>query len=367
MCFIFLGLSGIKGRLFFILFSNFKKEEKYNGEDKEKLTQFLSKFDLRYEEDIEYTIIYKQGNNIIATGSISGPVIKCTAINPDYQNRGLLNKLITDLIKYEYNLGNHHLFVFTKPIYIDKFKEQGFKEIETIKEKISMLEFGIEDISDYKDYLSKELDEKMINKDKITALVLNCNPYTKGHEYLIKRAAAESDFVVIFVVEEDKSLFPADIRYKLVKQAAADFNNVEVVRGGNYIISSATFPSYFTQQQEIASVHAELDLNIFAKHIAPVAGINWRYVGEEPYCKVTSLYNEKMKKILGKAGIQVKEIKRKKLEGKAISASHVRELIKNDKLKESKRYLPSVTYDFLKTDQGKEIIERIRNADLSRH
>jgi len=351
----------------FILFSNFKKEEKYYGEDKQELVQFLSKFNLSYEEDIEYTIIYKQENTIIATASISGPVIKCTAVNPNYQNRGLLNKLITDLIKYQYDLGNHHLFVFTKPIYIDKFKKQGFKEIETIKDKISMLEFGIENISDYKTYLLKKLAKKTINKDKITALVLNCNPYTKGHQYLLQKAAAESDFVVIFVVKEDKSLFPTEVRYQLLKKAAADFNNVEVLSGGNYIISSATFPSYFTQQKELAAVHAELDLTIFAKQIAPIAGINRRYVGEEPYCKVTKLYNKKMKKILSKSGIKVKEIKRKKIKGKPISASDVRKLIKNNKLKEAEQYLPSVTIDFLYTDQGKEIIEKIKNENVSRH
>ena len=327
----------------------------------------MRKFDLRYEDDIEYTINYKQENKIIATGSISGPVIKCTAVNPDYQNQGLLNKLITDLIKYEYDLGNHHLFVFTKPIYRKKFKEQGFKEIETIKDKISMLEFGLEDINDYKNYLQQNLDEKQINKNKVTALVLNCNPFTKGHQYLLQKAAAESDFVVVFVVKEDKSLFPAEIRYQLVKESAAAISNVEVLSGGNYIISSATFPSYFTQQEEVASVHAELDLNIFAKHIAPAAGINWRYVGEEPYCKVTNLYNQKMKKILRKAGIQVKEIKRKKMDGKVISASHVRKLIKNNKLKEAEKYLPSVTNEFLKTDKGQEIIEKIRKNNESRH
>lgn len=344
-----------------MLFSNFKKEEKYWGEDREELVQFLSKFDLSFEEDIEYTIIYKQKNSIIATASISGPVIKCTAVSPDYQNRGLLNRLITDLIKYEYDLGIYHLFVFTKPIYLDKFKEQGFKEIETIKNKISMLEFGIKDISDYKNYLLENLSREIENKDKITALVLNCNPFTKGHYYLLQRAAAESDFVVVFVVEEDKSLFPAEIRYRLVKKAAAAFNNVKVLRSGDYIISSATFPSYFTQQEEIVSTHAELDLNIFAKHIAPAAGINWRYVGEEPYCQVTKLYNQKMKKILAKSGIKVKEIKRKEINGQAVSASHVRKLIKNNKLKQAEKFLPPVSKDFLYTDKGQKIIEKIKN------
>lgn len=342
------------------MFSNFKKEEEYNAKDNKELIEFLAKFDLIYEEDIEYTIIYKHENEIIATGSISGPVIKCTAVNPNYQNEGLLNKLISDLIKYEYSLSNHHLFVFTKPIYLNKFKKQGFKEISTIKGKISMLEFGIENINDYKNYLLKKIDKKIINKDKVTALVLNANPFTKGHQYLLEKAAEESDFVVVFIVEEDKSVFPTEIRYQLAKKAAAPFNNVEVLKGGDYIISSATFPSYFTAQEDIASVHAELDLNIFAEHIAPVIGINWRYVGKEPYSKVTNLYNKKMKKILKEAGINIKEIKRKKLADKPVSASLVRKLIKRNKMKEVEKLIPSVTRDFLKTSDGKKIIQKIK-------
>lgn len=346
-------------------FYNYKREEVFL-EDKDKIENikyFLEKFNLNYKTDITHSIIYKYQGEIIATGSISGYVLKCIAIHPDWQGEGLLNQLITELIRYEYNLGNRHLFVFTKPKYMKKFEEQGFEEIETIKSKMSLLEFGTTTIKDYQKYLHRELDTKISEKEKVTGLVVNCNPFTYGHQYLVKKASAESDLVIIFVVKENRSVFPTAVRYKLVKKGTNKFNNVEVVKGGDYIISSATFPSYFTQQEEVVSLHAILDLNIFGKYIAPTAGINWRYVGKEPYCNVTSMYNKKMHEILPEFNIRVKEIERKKLKGDPISASKVRQLIKEDKINKAKYLVPAATYDFLKSSEAEKIIKKIKESN----
>ena len=43
---------------------------------------------------------------------------------------------------------------------------------------------------------------------KVAAIVMNANPFTLGHQYLVEKAAAENDLVHLFMVSEDASLFP---------------------------------------------------------------------------------------------------------------------------------------------------------------
>ena len=77
---------------------------------------------------------------------------------------------------------------------------------------------------------------------------MNCNPFTKGHLYLIEKASAESDHLFILIVEEDKSVFPFEKRMELVKRGTEHLDNIDVIPGGSYTISSATFPSYFAKE-----------------------------------------------------------------------------------------------------------------------
>jgi [citrate (pro-3S)-lyase] ligase len=141
-------------------------------------------------------------------------------------------------------------------------------------------------------------------------VVVNCNPFTKGHQALIRKAASENDGVIVFVVSEDKSLFPFEHRLKLVKAGVADLPNVAVVPAGNYIISSATFPTYFTREQDKVVAQTRLDIKLFADKIARSLGITARYIGEEPYCPVTNAYNQAMLDILPQYGIDIKVMAR---------------------------------------------------------
>ena len=65
-----------------------------------------------------------------------------------------------------------------------------------------------------------------------------------------------------------------------------------------------------------------------------------------------------------KYGVEVEVIERCKIDNEAISASRVRELIKEDKIEEVRELVPETTYEFLKTESGKEIIEKLKVRDL---
>jgi [citrate (pro-3S)-lyase] ligase len=184
---------------------------------------------------------------------------------------------------------------------------------------------------------------------KIGAIVMNCNPLTNGHLYLIEYAARHVDFLYLFVVEENRSFFDFSDRYELVKQGTEFLQNVMVVPSGKFILSYQTLPVYFEKEQVYqVDVDASADLDIFARYIAPPLGITYRFAGEEPFDEVTRQYNQQMKMVLGEYGIEFVEVPRKAIEGQPIGASMVRKLLNENRLEEIQKLVPDVTFQYLK-------------------
>lgn len=214
---------------------------------------------------------------------------------------------------------------------------------------------------------NKESIPDIGDKNSSGAVIVNCNPFTLGHKYLIEYAASRCQTLHIFVLQEDKSSFPSLIRFRLVKEGVQHLDNVVLHPGKDYIISDATFPSYFIKEfQDVVETHARLDLELFTRYIASALGIQKRFVGEEPYCKVTATYNSVMQKILPANGMEVQVVPRILNEGRSISASRVRELIHEGRLDEVKKLVPETTYQFLLSPEAEGIIHRIK-ADHKRH
>lgn len=207
-----------------------------------------------------------------------------------------------------------------------------------------------EDNPELEKYIEFLKENKVKGKhDIVGSIVMNCNPFTLGHRYLIETAASQVDYLYIFVVEEDKSEFPFEDRIKLVERGVSDLKNVKVLPSGKFIISRITFKDYFMKEKEVENriVDTSLDVNIFAQKIAPVLNIKKRFVGEEPYCEVTRHYNLSMDMILPKYGIEFVVIKRKETLDEPISASRVRRLLEENNFDEIKQLVPKTTYDYL--------------------
>ncbi len=186
-------------------------------------------------------------------------------------------------------------------------------------------------------------------REKIGAIVMNCNPFTYGHQYLIETASRMVDLLIVFVVEEDKSIFKFEDRFDMVQDGIAQYDNVVAFPSGDFMISTITFPGYFLKEMPTKKCYDSfLDLKIFAHYIAPVFGISMRFVGEEPFDKVTASYNYDMKKILGDAGINVIEIPRKRQGNEYISATKVRKLIKERNYDVIEKYVPETTMKYIK-------------------
>ena len=235
-------------------------------------------------------------------------------------------------------------------------------EIARVEGKVVFMENRKGGFERYLERLLAETEKSGLTGERVGAVVMNANPFTLGHQYLVETAAADCDVLHLFVVSEDASLVPFAVREQLVKEGTAHLNNVVYHRTESYMISNATFPSYFLKDKDtVIRSHAVLDITIFEK-IAKTLGIRVRYVGEEPFSAVTGIYNQVMAEQLAAAGLTLTVIPRKESGGTAISASKVRQLIKENRMEEMHGLVPESTYSYFISDVGRETAEKIRGC-----
>lgn len=333
--------------------------------DYKKWSELLINSSLKPELNLDETYGIFEDEKLIATGSIFENILKCIAIDPSYKGGSVFNELISELINKIYYKGYDSIYVYTKPDSAKSFEYLGFQKIETVKDKLVFLE---KSSFNFKDFISELKDKNQFSdKAKIGSIVMNANPFTKGHLYLVEKAKEKCDFLHIFILREEKSVFPYQVRKELVEKATSHLKNIFIHSTGNYMISSKTFPSYFLKENEdIIKIQAILDSKIFKNSIAPALNITHRFVGEEPFSPTTKIYNDTMKEIFSCIPNPLKLIiiPRIKNNNIGISASRVRKLIYLNRIKDTSDLLPKTSYDFLNSSEASSIIEKIKNDPL---
>lgn len=315
---------------------------------------------IRRDQNLDYTCaMYDDDMNVIATGSCFGNTLRCMAVSSEHQGEGLMNEIVTHLVQYEYERGINNLFLYTKCSSAKFFGDLGFYEIVRVDEQIVFMENRKTGFSDYLADLTKTRREGK----NIAALVLNANPFTLGHLYLVEKAASENDYLHVFIVSEEASLVPFAVRKKLIVEGTSHISNIIYHDTGAYIISNATFPSYFQKDDSaVIESHANLDLEVFVK-IAGALGINARYVGEEPKSLVTGIYNRIMSAKLPEKGIRCVIVPRKTEGGEVISASSVRQAIKEGRIEDIKGVVPESTYRYFTSLEAEGVIRKIQGTE----
>lgn len=323
-----------------------------------QIDALLEQEGIRRDKNLDYTCaMFDENYHIIATGSCFDNTLRCFAVSSEHQGEGLLNEIITHLMDIQYQRGNLHLFLYTKIKSSKFFNDLGFHEIARVDDALVFMENRKNGFANYLSNLSAAK-----RPGKSAALVMNANPFTLGHQYLVEKAASECDTLHLFIVSEDASLIPFSVRKKLVLEGTAHLSNVVCHDSGPYIISNATFPSYFLKDEEtVIRSHAKLDLNVFKK-IAETLSITSRYVGEEPTSQVTGIYNQIMSSELPAAGINCIVIPRKEIDGKPISASTVRQYIRQRNYQALRKLVPVSTLNYFQSDAATPIIEKICNS-----
>lgn len=313
---------------------------------------------IRRDRNLDYICaMYDEDYRVIATGSCFGCTLRCFAVSAAHQGEGLLNEIVTHLMEVQQERGNFQLFLYTKESTARFFGDLGFYEIARVDGTLVFMENRRDGFAGYLRAL-----EKTRREGRSAALVMNANPFTLGHQYLVETAAGACDTLHLFLVSEDASLVPFAVRKKLVEAGVAHLPNVVCHDSGPYIISSATFPSYFLKDENaVIEGHARLDLAVFVK-IAQALGITVRYVGEEPASLVTGLYNQIMARQLPEAGIDCVIVPRREAAGAPISASTVRKLLQKGRLEEIRALVPESTYAYFASPEAQPVLDRIRHA-----
>lgn len=63
-----------------------------NPNEIEEIKNFLANFQLKYDSSVDYTVVARENQKIVATASKDKNIVKCFAIDNNYQ--GLLNFLL---------------------------------------------------------------------------------------------------------------------------------------------------------------------------------------------------------------------------------------------------------------------------------
>lgn len=311
---------------------------------RDRWISFLNVNGLHYDDQVDYTIGIFDKGDLIGTASSYRNIIKLVAVCGDYKGQNLLTQLITELSNYLWSNDYTKSFVYTKPESIKYFSSLGFQLI-TQTHTIAFMERGTPNFEQY----ANKLRVVKVNSQKAGAIVMNANPFTKGHLHLVNTALKQCDHLYIFVLSDDTSMFSFEDRFRLVKEGTAYLSNLTVVPSGEYQVSQATFPSYFLKEQAeetVAKHQAELDANLFKNRIAPILDIQIRFMGEEPQSKVTDIYNEAMHKVFGEE-MELVIVPRLKAKNEVISATQVRKAFNQGDFSLIERFTPPSTYEFL--------------------
>ena len=310
---------------------------------------------IRRDGNLDYTCgLFDSSWRLAATGSCFGNTIRCLAVDRVRQGEGLLNQIISHLMEVQTQRGNTHLFLYTKPQSARFFGDLGFYEIVQA-EGVVFMENRRRGFSDYCAAL-----ERTRKEGTSAAIVMNANPFTLGHLHLVERAAAENNAVHLFVLSEEAGPIPFAVRRRLVREGTAHLSNVICHDSGPYIISGATFPSYFLKDGDtVIRAHAALDLAVFGR-IAPCLNLTRRYVGEERTSHVTALYNEEMIRRLPELGIECRVVPRLERDGQPVSASTVRQAIHDGRLEDIRPLIPGAAWDYFTSPEAGAVIAAIQ-------
>lgn len=305
---------------------------------RQRIEAFLKRNGLRIDDMNYYAAALDDDGEMIAGGGLKDDVIKCVAVDDAHKGEAIANTLVSHLISHANQEGYSCIKLFTKPKNRQLFESLSFRLLAEAPEAI-LMETGIGGISNTVKALEKTRED-----GERGVIVMNCNPFTLGHRYLIEQAAKQVERLYVMVVREDCSLFAYTERKAMVEQGVADIENVNVIDGSDYAISRATFPTYFLKRlDDAADTQMQLDLDLFRRHIAPALGATVRFVGTEPTDQLTRRYNQLMHEALK----DVREIDRLEKDGNAVSASRVRKAMEQGDMNTIRQLVPPTTLPYI--------------------
>lgn len=311
------------------------------GKSRSLWQALMTRANLAPDEDSDRTVLIYEESQLLAAGSRKGNLLKCIAVDPAHQGEDLTATLLTALREDAFRAGFRQLFLYTKPSNEFLFRNLFFYPVVKTGDVLLM-----ENVRGGIHSFLQSLPVVTTN-GKIGAAVMNCDPFTLGHQHLIQTAAKQCDHLYVFVLSEDRGRFSSADRLAMVQAGTARLDNVTVLPTGPYLISSATFPTYFLKNRDQAeTVHCALDIAVFTRCFVPRFSIGHRFVGEEPLSPMTHSYNMALCKTLPEFGVEVHVIPRLCRDNTPISASAVRTRLAAGK--DIRALVPETTYAYIR-------------------
>lgn len=316
-----------------------------------ELKALLAASGLDMESDIQVFVAGRVGARLVACAGLAEGVVKCVAIEAEQRGTSLALRLMNELLHLAMERGHAHLFLYTKPSNVALFHGCGFHLLVEVPGQACLMENTPIGVRAYCDRLRPMRHPGA----SIGSVVLNANPFTFGHLHLVRQALQECDWLHVFVVAEDASAIAYEDRLELVRQGLSGLERLTVHDGSRYLISKATFPSYFIKDAcAVEDCSTAMDLLMFRRYLAPALGITHRFVGTEPFCRITRKYNEDMHAWLETApdaapAIRVVEMPRCEVGGRPVSASEVRRLLALGDFEAMASLVPETTLARLRT------------------
>ncbi len=315
--------------------------------------RFIESQGLAFEETLDDLVGVYDNDALVATGARAGFVLKMLVIEPGHQGGELLGAIVTELMRLGRAAGHDVFWVFTRPMHAATFEQLNFRLL-VADGSAALLEFG----GGLERYLAAH--ERLRRPGRNAAVVANANPFTRGHLYLVESAARAADTAYLFIVREDRSAFPFDVRCRLAEECTRHLPNVVLLDTSRYAVSAGTFPSYFLKRDDdVARAQMRIDARLFAEHLTPAFSITRRFVGHEPYCRATASYNRAMREILPQHGVQLVEIRRLESGSGFISATSVRAALAAGDMDTVARMVPPPTLAFLSSPAGAAIARQL--------
>ena len=304
---------------------------------------------LAFEDGCDDFVGLYDSGRLVATAGRAGYVLKMFAVDATHQGEDVLGALATALTELGRAAGHDAFLVFTRPEHAASFEHCQFRLLVT-GGAVALLECG----GGLERYLAER--EPLRREGANGAVVVNGNPFTRGHQYLVETAASRVDHLYLFIVREDRSVFPFAARYHLAEAATRHVRNLVLLDTSRYAVSAGTFPSYFLRRDdEKARLQMEVDARLFGAHLAPAFAITRRFVGHEPYCETTSSYNRTMAEILPQYGVALVEVRRTAEGDRFISATDAREALAAGDMATVERLVPPSTLEYLRSPEGRAI------------
>ena len=298
---------------------------------------------LQFEERYDDLVGVFEAGEMTGCGARLGRVLKMLVVHPEHRGGAVLGEIITELMRRDCGRQSGCYFIFTKPCAIQSFERLNFRLlVQHSPSRIGLLE----NRNGLHQFLRRQA--ALARSGRNGAVVINSDPFSRGHQHLIESAAPQVERLYVFIPSDGDFAFPVDVRVMLARRGLSHLDNVTVVESGPYVLSDATFPGYFLKPgQSKDELRLEMDMALFAQHLAPFFHIDARFVGAEPLDPIARAHSRIMETCLAEHGIRLVQIARAKVGDLWINTRHIRQAISDADIERIRDFVPATTFDYL--------------------